>query len=485
MGAAQAQTAGLPAEGLAVIGIYLAALLSIGLRTAQRQRTTAEFFLAGRRLPWAAVAMSMYASVTSAVTFMGVPAQAWNGNLSLLLVGLVSVLVAPVLARRILPAYRRAGVTTSYEFLELRMGRAARDAAATLFVAARVGWLGLVVYAPALALSTATGLGLGTSIALIGGVATLYTALGGLAAVVWTDTVQFAVMVGGLIWIGVALAGGDGAVPEAIGAAAAAAAKGSLADWRWDPRLMNAPAVLIAYVFILLHEYGVDQVTVQRLLAVSGDRGVARAVAFNAATDVGMIAALLFVGLALRTHLGGELPAGVPADALLPWFAAHRMPPVAGGLLLAAIFAAAMSSMDSGLSSVVAVALNDLWPRRLCRTETQRMRAARWGTLGLGLLATAASTQVARIGDLVRAFYTFAGMFSGPVLALFLLALGRRPARFGIWVASTVTFAGLALALRRTGACHELYLFPLGVVLAWTPAWLAAQMQGTQSRSAP
>ncbi len=199
-----------------VVVLYLAVLMAIGLWTAGQQRSTLEFFLAGRRLAWWAVGMSMYASVTSAVTFMGVPSQGWAGNLSLILVGAVSVVTAPVLAGVIFPAYRRAGVTTSYELLGRRFGTGARRMAALLFLAARVSWLGLAIYAPSLALATATRIPLACAVVVIGGLATLYTAMGGLAAVVWTDVVQFAVMVGGLAWLIIVLAIQGGAGPAAV-----------------------------------------------------------------------------------------------------------------------------------------------------------------------------------------------------------------------------------------------------------------------------
>lgn len=470
---------GLGGTHAAVIGAYLAGLVAIGLRTAGRQRTTAEYFLAGRRLPWLPVAMSMFASVTSAVTFMGVPAQAASGNLSLLLVGAVSLLAAPVLAKLMYPAYRRAGVSTSYEFLESRFGRPARVFAAALFVAARVSWLGLVVYAPALALSTATKMPLGWAIGLIGLVATAYTALGGLAAVVWTDVLQFAVMAGGGVWIAAALL-----ADPAVGAAAWAAEVRSLlplsaSDWTLNPMRMNAAAVVIAYAFILLHEYGVDQVTVQRLLAVSSARGVGRAIAFNAATDAWMISLLLLVGVGLRLHAAASGMEG-PADAMLARFAIERMPAVAGGLLLAAVFAAAMSSMDSGLNSVVAVMMSDFVRPAAAGGEERRLRWARALTVALGAAATLAATQIARIGDMVRAFYTFTGMFSGPVLALFVLALAgrrRRPGELAAWAVSACAAVTLTATLTRRGLCHEIYLFPIGFGASFLPAlaagWIA------------
>ena len=442
----------------ATVGAYGTVLVVIGLWLSRRQRDTVDFFLAGRRLAWPAVAMSMYASVTSAVTFMGLPAQGAAGRLALVLVGPISLAVAPWLASRFYAAYRSAGVTTTYEFLEGRIGRPARRAAALLFLAMRLSWLGLVVYAPALAVSIATGLPLPAAVIGMGVVATAYTAMGGLAAVVWTDVAQFAVMAGGLLWVAAEL------VQRLPGGTAELPVNG--AEWRPEFGRLNAFAVALAYPWVLLHEYGVDQVTAQRLLAVPNQQGVRRAVVWNAVADTLMVTLLLAVGVGLaRLPLRGH--GDLPHDARLMAFALEALPPVAGGLFLAAVLAAAMSSMDSGLNSAMTVVVSDFLRPARSRSEDEWLGFARRGTVVLGALATLAGLGAARIGDLVRAFFTFAGLFNAPVLALFLLALRPGHVPFRAWCGATVASVGLCGALLLRGACHEIYLFPIGLAVSW------------------
>ena len=150
-----------------VLLIYLLAMVSIGVLFAGRQKNTEDYFLAGRRMPWLVVAMSMYASLTSAVTYMGLPGMAFGQNTALLAVCIVSPLLAPFLVIIFYPFYRRLHVTTSYEYIDRRFGSGPRMTISALFLFARLGWLGTVIYAPALVLSVVTGINLAYAMLLM------------------------------------------------------------------------------------------------------------------------------------------------------------------------------------------------------------------------------------------------------------------------------------------------------------------------------
>jgi SSS family solute:Na+ symporter len=142
----------------AILATYLAAMLGVGLFFARKQEDAEMFFLGGRKLPWIAVAMSMYASLTSAVTYLGLPGTAYAENISLIIVCIMSPVIAPFILLLFYPIYHQMRVTTSYEYIEKRFGQAAHYGVAGLFVLARLGWLGTVVYAPAMAMSIVTGI---------------------------------------------------------------------------------------------------------------------------------------------------------------------------------------------------------------------------------------------------------------------------------------------------------------------------------------
>lgn len=466
-----------------VLGVYLSAMVLIGLRCARGQKTTEDYFLAGRRMPWLPVAMSMYASLTSAVSFMGLPAMAYAESAGLLVVCFVSPLLVPLLALVLYPAYRRHRVTTSYEFLGLVYGRPGRMAASGLFVLARLGWMGVVIYAPALALHVAAGIPVYLGILLMGVLATVYTVLGGLAAVLWTDVVQFVILVGGAVGVAVSLLR---AAPDGfVGILAVAREAGHLNfGLRFSLVEMSALIVGVSFFLQMLQDYGTDQVTVQRLLAVKDDRGVVKAVSFNAVTDFVMIALLLFIGLGLFVFYSRNpaLKGDVPNDSILPFYIMQHFPPGLSGLVISAIFAAAMSSMDSGINSLATVIDNDfVQPLRRGAAGGERdVRLARLLTLILGAASTAMAFLAGRIGHLIEAFATFMSLFNAPVLVLFVLAFMPTRTPFAAWLLGCAASIPATLWLQTVVKAHWVYYFPFSFALCFTVSWLAGAALGTR-----
>ncbi|NQU40642.1 MAG: sodium/solute symporter [Lentisphaerae bacterium] len=459
-----------------ILGLYLSGMLAIGLRFVRRQRTREDYFLAGRNMPWLPVAMSMFASLTSALTFMGLPAAAYRENVALVVVCLVSPLLAPILIFGIYPIYRRMHVTTSYEYIGHRYGVPAQLAVSALFILARLGWMGSVIYAPSLALSVATGLPLHLSILLMGVMATAYTVMGGMAAVLWTDVFQFVILVGGAIWVAVVLVlrapqGVSGIIE--IGRAAGHVQGGG---WEISLAAMSMPVVAVSFFLQMLQDYGTDQVTVQRMLAVRSKQGVWKAVLFNAGTDVVMVALLLFIGLGLFAFYQG-VPGGaggVDADSILPHFVMTQLPIGVSGLIISAIFAAAMSSMDSGINSMATVIEND-FVRRLRSDagddEQAGVNRARLLTLLLGIAATGLAFYIARVGNILEGFATFMSLFNAPVLALFLLGLLSRQARFEGWIVGLVVSFLATRWLQQQVGIHWVYYFPFSFACSYAVGW--------------
>jgi solute:Na+ symporter, SSS family len=470
----------------AVMLIYLAAMLGVGLRFARRQRATETYFLADRAMPWTPVALSLYASLTSATTYLVLPAKAYFENIAIIVAGGTSLLVAPFLIFLFYPVYRRLRVTTSYEYLGIRFGCRARWAASVLFVMARLSWMGLVIYAPSLALSVMTAWPLWGCILLMGLLATGYTALGGLTAVLWTDVIQFVILVGGAIWVAVTLGAGVSGGPSAI--LAHAADQGRLAVFGWRPSLTSTTWISAGLYFFLqmMQDYGTDQVGVQRLMAVRTDRGVVKALAFNAVTDLVMISLLLFIGLGLLAYFDQQaiVPAIAKNDQILPYFILHHLPAGVAGLLITAILAAAMSSMDSGINSLATVITSDIVrPLRPEWPDAAALRLARWLTLGLGLAATALAFAVQQFDDILDAFSTFMGLFNAPVLALFLLGLLTRRGRFGAWLISLAVALPLAWFLRPT--MDWSWRFPVSFAICFLPAWALSLLDRRPAPSMP
>ena len=466
-----------------VLAVYLVVMFAIGLSLAGKQRTTVDYFLAGRRMPWIVVGMSMFASLTSAISYMGLPASAIKENVSYIVIAIMSPIVAPFLIIIFYPFYRRLSVTTSYEYIAVRFGAGARLAVSSLFILARLGWLGAVVFAPALALSTVTGMSLPLAIVLMAVLATSYTALGGLSAVLWTDVIQFIILAGGAVWVAVVLIL---EVPDGFGGIMTMASEtGRLDVFSFKLSLFQMSALTVAFsvFFQLMQDYGTDQVTVQRLLAVKSSRGVAKAICFNAMTDLAIVALLLFVGLgifAYYEHFPNPAAVGISPDRMLPFFIIRQLPPGVSGILITGIFAAAMSSMDSGINSLSTVVVNDfVKPFRPSRSDHQNVVLARVLTVAFGLFAMLVAFFVSRIEHILQASNTFLGLFAGPILGLFLLGMLTRRGSFRGWLVSTPVaiaitgwFAFFAPTDPDVKVLHWIWYFPICFGISFVGGYL-------------
>lgn len=460
-----------------VLFVYMAGMLGIGLWLARRQTTTQEFFLAGRRMPWIVVAMSMYASLTSAVTFMALPAMAYGTNIAMIAVCFVSPIVAPLLVRLFYPFYHRLGVTTSYEYIGRRFGAPARMAVSALFVLYGLGWLGTVIYAPALALATVSSLPLTNCILIMGLIATLYTSLGGMSADIWTDVVQFFIMLIGIVWIAITLVHH---VPDGVhGILALARAGGRLETGGFRVSLgeMTVCVVAVSYFFQMLQQYGTDQCTVQRMMTTPTMGGVKRAIYFNAVTDFMVIGLLLFIGLGLYAYeqvTPGVFPSGLSGDQLLPYYAVHMLPDGVSGLMVTALMAAAMSTMDSAIGSVATVIVNDL-VRPWCPMDDRRhLRMAKILTLVVGVLSTAIAFQGSHFKSLVERYNSYLSLFTAPVLALFLLGILMQRANFWAWLVGVAVSIPATLWFQNVVKAHWTFHFPFSFLVAFTFGALAS-----------
>ena len=442
--------------------IYLALMFSIGLWLAGKQKTTEDYFLAGRKMPWFIVAMSMFASLTSAASFIGLPGLAYRENISYIALGIVSVLAAPFFIYLFFPFYRRLHVTTTYEYIGFRYGSPGRYAVSGLFVLLRLSWLGVVIYSPALALSVVTGVNLYLGILLMGVLATTYTILGGLAAVLWTDAIQFILLVGGAIWISVSLLY---AVPDGwSGIIAIARETDHLNVFTLKINIfeMSATAIAITTFISLFQDYGIDQVTVQRLLSTNKFSGMVKAAIFNSFTDLIVVGMLMFIGIGMFAYyvsFPAQVFEGMTGDRVLPFYIIQNLPNGVSGLLITAIFAAAMSSMDSGINSVSTVIVNDFFKplRRELRTENQDVQLARMLTFVLGAIAVVVACYISTIGEIFKAAGTLMSLFSGPILGLFLLGIFTRRASFRGWVIGVVVAIPATIWLQHGTEVHFIY----------------------------
>ena len=462
-----------------ILFVYMAVLIGIGLRFSGKQKSTEDYFLAGRRMPWLVVGMSMFASITSASSFMGLPGLAYRENVAFIVVGFLSPVVVPFLIWIFYPFYRNLRITTTYEYIGRRFGRGARFVGSGLFCLARLGWLGVVIYSPSLALSVVTGMNLWLAILLIGTVATAYAMLGGIAAVIWTDVLQFMMLVGGAIWVAVTLImevpGGWLGIMEIAGDA------GHLHIWEGGIDLfrMTGLAVMISYFFQLMQDYGTDQLSVQRLMTIKDSRGMAKAAVFNSLCDLVVVSLLLFVGTGIFAYFHAfpeRLIGDLSGDRILPYYIVHALPVGVSGLLIAAIFAAAMSSVDSGVNSLATVIVNDFVKplRRTAGEERKDLKLARLLTLAIGSLALGTASYVVVIGEILKAATSFLSLFAGPILSLFLLGMLTKRAHFRGWLLGLIPAMAASIWVQNWTAVHFLFYFPFCFGISFGLGYLAS-----------
>lgn len=443
--------AGFTALDWAVVAGVLGATTWVGRRRAGRQDSLRDFFLGGRRLPWYAVSASIVATEISAITYVSLPSVVFRegGNLTYLQLGLVgSFLARCVVGYVLVPAYYERELYSPYDYMGRRLGEGVRRLATGLFAlggvlgqSARVYLTALVLHvllAPELAwLEASLGIDpLVSAVAAIAAVALLWTLLGGIAAVVWTDAILFLSF---LLGVGVLLAvlegRLEGGLPEAL-QAAHAAGKLQLLDFDPDPtRAYTFWAALFATTWTGVGAFGTDQLMAQRIFCCRGPREARRAV-IASILGMGVTAGVAVVGIGLwafyaQHPLGGEALAAVGAqpDRILPLFVREVVPVGLRGLVVAGVFAAAVSSLDSILAALsqttlslfVPDALPEDDPRSRLRLRASRLVVVAWAVV-LGAAAIGIESVASRYDSLLDLALAMATYTGGALVAGFFLA---------------------------------------------------------------
>jgi solute:Na+ symporter, SSS family len=443
---------GLNKLDFAIIGLYLAGITLFGLRFRKKQRSLRDYFLAGRDIPWWAIALSIVAAETSTLTIISIPGLAYDTNFTFLQVILGYVVGRVVISFVLLPHYFRGDLYTAYELIERRFGHGLRSLTAGLFLLTRAAAEGVRVYAVSIVVSIALGTGEVASIAIITALTVIYTFEGGLAAVIWTDVVQTAIYVGGtlvgLVTILHLVPGGW----TAIHAAAAGAGKLQVFDFSgsvWVPYTFWAG--VIGGAFFNTASHGTDQLIVQRLLAARGQKQSVMALLSSGVAVLFQFALFLTVGIMLWAYY--RVPSAVfgKPDRIYPTFIVTRMPHGISGLLIAAILAAAMSNLSAALNSLSSSAIMDFYARlRPLADEKIKMRLSRLATLAWALVLFAlALIALQKGGRVVEVGLQIASVAYGALLGVFLLGvLTRRANQRGAMVGMLFGF-GVELYLWR------------------------------------
>ncbi|HIL25336.1 MAG TPA: sodium:solute symporter, partial [Verrucomicrobia bacterium] len=427
----------------------------------RRNRTSAHFMAASGSLPGWVVGLSIFGTFLSSNTFIGVPGKAYGGNWNAFVFSLTLPLAAWVAVKYFVPFYRNSGEISAYHHLEKRFGPWARSYALGCYLLTQQARVGAILFGVSMALHAMTGWSLPAIIIGAGVAVTLYTLLGGIEAVIWTDVIQSLVLLAGAVVIAVLLiTGHPNGASEALHIAAGAD-KFILGSFAADFTQSTFWVMLLFGLFINLTNFGIDQNYVQRYHAARDDAAARRSVWIGALLYVPVSALFFLIGSLLFSYyeaspaLLQELRSAHPegfADQVLPHFIAHKLPVGMAGLLLAAICAAAMSSIDTSLNSSATVTLKDFFQRHLKRgeNETDALKILRGATLFWGVLGTGVALAMMGQKSLLDAWWKLSGIFAGGMLGLFLLGLIARKAdnaaaltgvTLGVLVICWMTFA--------------------------------------------
>jgi SSS family solute:Na+ symporter len=408
----------------AVIAVYLLAIVAFGSWFARFQKTTRDYFLTDRSVPWWAICFTIVATETSTLSFIGVPADAYAGNMTFLQLAMGYIVGRLLVSVLFIPSYFRGELYTSYELLQRRFGAPVKNAAAVIFLATRTFADGFRLYATALVIAVVTQVPVTWTVIILGAAMIVYTVRGGVSAVIWTDVVQMFIYVGGALlvffgllnlipggWPEVARVGGD---------------HFRVFDFSTDPtRVYTFWAGILGGVALTLATHGTDQFLVQRLLSARSAKEASTGLVLSGFIVFAQFTLFLIIGVMLYTYyqttpLPRELGRN---DEILPLFVISSLPHGISGFIVAAIIAAALSP---SINSMAATTVNDFYLQYV-RPEADQptlMRVSRHATIfwGIAQVAVAIGAQFVT-GSILAAGLAVLSLAAGPVLGAFLVGV--------------------------------------------------------------
>lgn len=462
-----------------VIGGYLLAITAFGSYFARFQKTTRDYFLTGRSVPWWAICFTIVATETSTLTFISVPGTAYGGDMTFLQLAFGYVIGRLLISVLFIPAYFRGELFTSYELLQRRFGSRVKNLSASIFLLTRSLADGIRLFATALVISVVTHLPVTWAIVIIGSAMIVYTVRGGASAVIWTDVVQLFVYIAGAIVVFVSLLalipGGWGEVVR-VGSEAG---KFRVLDFGL---LLSRPytlwAGMVGGVALTLSTHGTDQFLVQRLLAARSQRAAARGLVLSGFLVFAQFVMFLVIGVMLFTYYQHvPLPRALARnDELLPTFIVTALTGGAAGFIVAAIVAAALSP---SINAMAATTVNDFYAKyvRPDADQARLMRVSRlwtviWGIVQIAV-AIAAQWMQRSVLDAGLAVLSYA---SGSVLGAFLIgtlapSIEELPTFIGMMVGLLV----MTMVWGWSSAAFTWYVF-IGATTTVASAWAAQSL---------
>lgn len=475
---------------LAVLTVYLLGVTAWGAWLGRNARGGRDYFLGNRELPWGAVLLSVVATETSTLTFLSIPGVAYLGTMAFLQLTFGYLLGRLVVSALFLPAYYRGDLTTAYHLLDRRFGPSTRRVTSGIFMVTRLLADSVRLFATAIPLALITGWPYPLSIAVIGVLTVIYTYIGGIRAVVWVDALQMGIyLLGAILALGalhLLVPGGWPAIMERAGAA------GKLVFLDPSPTLSvtyTLWAGLIGGTVFTMASHGTDQLLVQRLLACRDLRASQKALVGSGVAVVVQFFLFLLVGMGLWAFYEGR--SFDTPDAIFATFIIEELPAGITGLLIAGVFAAAMSSLSSSINALASASAYDFWApaRGMEGDDVAVLRAGKVLTLVWSVLLVGGAIvfiPLSRDTAAVEVALAVAGVVYGGLLGAFLLGtLSRRADGRSVLagVVSGIVVVALIWIFARTQVAWPWFAV-IGAAVTWSVGTLMGRGDGSVGRPA-
>ena len=422
------------AINMGVVIVYLLAMVGIGVFFTFRNKSTDDYFRGGGTIPWWAAGCSIFATMLSSITYMAVPAKAFAQDWVYAIGAFLILAVAPIAIYVALPFFRRIDATSAYEYLEKRFNRAVRLIGSGSFSLFHIFRMGVVLALAALALASITPLTPAQCVIVMGVLSIIYCTLGGVEAVIWTDTIQTFILIGGaLLCLFFAIQGSD---PGSL-AAAKDAGKLHMVNMDFGSTSFTTMAIWVVIIGGMgqnLASYTADQAVVQRYMTTPDEKLAAKSIWLNGLMAIPASAIFFGMGTAFWMFYRSnpdKLDPTIAADRIMPLFISQELPVGLAGLVVAGIFAAAQSTVSTSMNSGATTVVTDfLRPANFCKTDEGYLWLARAITLGMGILGTITGLFFVdpTIKSLFDQFVGILGMFLGVLAGLFALGATTRRA---------------------------------------------------------
>ena len=462
-----------------ILVLYLVGMLGMGVYFMRKEKGADDFFKGGGRIPWWAAGISIYATMLSAITYMTIPAKSYTTNWTYYPMLWMILLISFPVIKYYLPYFRKLNVTSAYEILEQRFNLFTRLLASTLFCIFMIVRMAIVLYLPSLALTAVTGIDIYLCIVLMGLVTIVYCTMGGVEAVIWGDVVQGLILVCGAIFAVVYLAvNTEGGVAGCIDIALEND-KLRLFDWSNSWSQATWWVIIIGGLANNLISYTSDQTVIQRYLTTPDEKSAGRGILVNGVMSVFVSVAFYMIGTGLytfyKTHpVELDVTMG-QSDAIFPFFMMSQMPAGIAGALIAAIFAATMSTISSNINSVATAFSIDFWKRfRTSTTDSQLLVVARWASVLSGMVGLLLALLMATwdIQSFLDFFNEALGLLTSGLGGLFFMAVFMK--RVKGYAALTGFVVGEAVVFWMSECTDaNFFLFgATGMVVSIIVAWL-------------